>query len=108
MRERILSSVLLPAPFPPMIPTTSPSLISNETSRSAQKFSGRVRSRKLRSGENSADLARRADAAIASRSVGNDGRVSPMRYCLPIPLNSDGYVAHRYTSSAKVRSIRRK
>ena len=32
MRERILSSVLLPAPLRPMMPTTSPSCTSNETS----------------------------------------------------------------------------
>jgi hypothetical protein len=32
-----LSSVLLPAPFRPMIPTVSPALISNETSFNAQK-----------------------------------------------------------------------
>ena len=37
MRARILSSVLLPAPLRPMIPTVSPALISNETSLSAQK-----------------------------------------------------------------------
>ena len=36
MRDRILSSVLLPAPLRPMMPTTSPRLTSNETSFSAQ------------------------------------------------------------------------
>lgn len=36
MRDRILSSVLLPAPLRPMTPTTSPRLISNETSFGAQ------------------------------------------------------------------------
>ena len=36
MRDRILSSVLLPAPFRPITPMTSPRLTSNETSRSAQ------------------------------------------------------------------------
>jgi hypothetical protein len=39
MRLRILSSVLLPAPFLPMMPTTSPFPTSNDTSRSAQKSS---------------------------------------------------------------------
>ncbi len=39
MREMILSSVLLPAPFRPMMPTTSPCPTSNDTSRSAQIIS---------------------------------------------------------------------
>ena len=39
MRERILSSVLLPAPLRPMMPTTSPRLISKDTSRNAQNSS---------------------------------------------------------------------
>ena len=39
MRERILSSVLLPAPLRPMMPTTSPSLTSKETSLRAQMVS---------------------------------------------------------------------
>ena len=39
MRETIFSSVLLPAPFRPMMPTTSPSLTSKETSFKAQKCS---------------------------------------------------------------------
>src|SRR5688572_23397983 len=43
MRERILSSVLLPEPLRPMIPTTSPCATSNETSSSAQKRSGACR-----------------------------------------------------------------
>ena len=38
MRDRILSSVLLPAPLRPMMPTTSPRVISNETSSSAQMW----------------------------------------------------------------------
>src|ERR1039457_6624837 len=36
IRDRILSSVLLPAPFRPMMPTASPCFTSNETSRRAQ------------------------------------------------------------------------
>ena len=39
MRLRIFSSVLLPAPLRPMMPTTSPGSTSNDTSRSAQKSS---------------------------------------------------------------------
>src|SRR5512135_3658663 len=39
IRVRSLSSVLLPAPLRPMIPTTSPWRISKSTSRSAQKAS---------------------------------------------------------------------
>ena len=39
MRDRIFSSVLLPAPLRPMMPITSPGWISNETSCSAQKSS---------------------------------------------------------------------
>ena len=39
---RIFSSVLLPAPLRPMMPTTSPAATSKETSRSAQKSSDRV------------------------------------------------------------------
>ncbi len=34
MRERILSSVLLPAPLRPMMPSVAPDTTSNETSRS--------------------------------------------------------------------------
>ncbi len=36
IRDRIFSSVLLPAPFRPMIPTTSPGFTSKDTSFSAQ------------------------------------------------------------------------
>ena len=36
MRESSFSSVDFPAPLRPMMPTVSPRLISNETSRSAQ------------------------------------------------------------------------
>src|SRR5438034_47385 len=36
IRERTFSSVDLPAPLRPMIPTTSPGSISSETSRSAE------------------------------------------------------------------------
>ncbi len=36
MRDRILRSVLFPAPLRPTTPTTSPGAISNDTSRSAQ------------------------------------------------------------------------
>ncbi len=47
IRDRILSSVVLPAPLRPMMPTTSPGAISNETSRRAQidavSVSGRAR-----------------------------------------------------------------
>ena len=39
MRVKIFSNVLLPAPLGPMIPTTSPFSISNETSLSAQNVS---------------------------------------------------------------------
>ena len=37
IRDRIFRSVLLPAPFRPMMPTTSPTRTSKLTSRSAQK-----------------------------------------------------------------------
>ncbi len=40
MRESILSSVLLPAPLRPIMPTTSPRLTSKETSLSAHRSSG--------------------------------------------------------------------
>ena len=39
IRDRIFSSVLLPAPLRPMIPTTSPGCTSKDTSSSAQKSS---------------------------------------------------------------------
>ena len=39
MRDRILSSVILPAPLRPMMPTISPRLISKSTSLSAQNSS---------------------------------------------------------------------
>src|SRR5574340_996774 len=38
-RERIFSRVLLPEPLLPITPNTSPFLISNDTSRSAQRLS---------------------------------------------------------------------
>jgi hypothetical protein len=37
MRDKILSSVDLPAPLRPMMPTASPGAMSNDTSSSAQK-----------------------------------------------------------------------
>src|ERR1039458_8708428 len=40
---KIFNSVLLPAPFRPMMPTTSPCLTSKETSLSAQKSSADLR-----------------------------------------------------------------
>src|SRR5262249_9972207 len=76
MRERILSSVDLPAPLRPMTPTTSPGATSRLTSFSAQiVFSDHPFRRNLASGA-------RNVLTIESRSVGNDSCRAPMRYCL--------------------------
>jgi hypothetical protein len=52
MRLKIFSNVLFPAPFRPMMPTTSPRLTSKETSLSAQKSSedGKAEIGKVESG----------------------------------------------------------
>ena len=67
MRLRIFSSVLLPAPLRPMMPTTSPCVTSKETSRRAQKDSedGGEGSRERGSGEQRAES--------GARSAGGEG-----------------------------------
>ncbi len=65
IRERIFSSVLLPAPLRPMMPTTSPARTSKLMSRIAQSCSSaepRLRPRNMRKGAAAID-------ASESRSV---------------------------------------
>ena len=83
MRERILSSVLLPAPLRPMIPTTSPAATLNVTSRSAQsvraplaRFDDRPR-RRCRDRAAACDIASRKDPYV------NTPRADPNWYCFP-------------------------
>src|SRR6185503_1112742 len=81
MRDRILSRVLFPAPFAPMMPTTSPTPTSKLTSRSAQKsVAVEVWPPSRRSRRHGAD----ATAAIDSRKfVGRGAR--PIVYRLLTP-----------------------
>src|SRR5258708_7068580 len=88
MRERTLSSVLLPAPLRPITPMTSPFSTSNETSLSAQKVDAFVLSdgaeRKRRMGAltrlPSASPKRVYRAALPSRPPPCK---APIRYSLP-------------------------
>ena len=83
MRDRIFSSVLLPAPFRPMMPTTSPGATLNDTSFSAQMQRRRGRSAEAAAG--GPPDSRRHDAAAASESVSrsepyvNAPRIAPRR-----------------------------
>src|SRR5258705_13359223 len=77
MRDRILSSVDLPAPLPPMRPTTSPRLMSHDTSSSAQMCalcSGGVLLNDVSD--------ERKNPATVSRSVSYCTTVSPTLYGL--------------------------
>ncbi len=104
MRERILSSVLLPAPLRPMMPTTSPASTSKLTSFRAQiVLTCPV--------DEPAWRRRRMGAAaalvMASRSV--VGALLRGADLVPLaePADADGVVA-AHTTSAKMRSMRRK
>ena len=97
MRERIFSSVLLPAPLWPIRPTTSPWPISTETSRSAHRaVSSSGRGSREPAGEEPRVRARpRTRDSVAWPRAG-----SPSRYRLPSPCV-------RIATSAMVRSRRR-
>src|SRR5664279_6396265 len=73
MRDRIFSSVLLPAPFRPMTPMTSPCSTSNETSRRAQKLFC----------SESADPRERTRGTMPPAIPDNDSR--SVVYCEPVP-----------------------
>src|SRR5437660_580599 len=84
MRERILSSVLLPAPLRPMMPTTSPRFTSKLTSFSAQKACSPLTA----SADSPARSRRRGSrtmSVIDSRIVLYGLRSPPIWYCLPSP-----------------------
>src|ERR1035438_917366 len=72
MRDRIFSSVLLPAPLRPMTPMTSPCPMSNDTSRKAQKLFCSV----------SPDPRIRLDLATAYTGSFRRGHVAPARLVL--------------------------
>src|SRR4030095_6685672 len=104
MRERILSSVDLPAPLRPMTPTTSPGGTSKLTSFKAQiVFSDLPFRRNLASGA-------RNVLTIESRSVGYDSCRAPMRYCLlkfstlmiGLTKHDSNYVSERALHSPEV------
>src|SRR5471032_1006635 len=80
MRDSTFSSVLLPAPFGPTMPITSPTPTRNETSFSAQNFVDRVSWpliwRKRRHGPATHDV-------IDSPSVVSPIGIVPIVYCLP-------------------------
>ena len=72
MRERIFSSVDLPAPLRPMMPSTSPRLTSKLTSLSAQNSSTVVAGDELAAARHVDGRARealRASRAMTSRSA---------------------------------------
>ena len=81
IRERIFSSVLFPAPFRPMIPTTSPRRTSKDTSRRAQIEVSGVPFRKLRMRRMGAPSA----PIIASRRVRCRTWLAPIRYTFDKP-----------------------
>src|SRR5438270_2931677 len=86
MRDRIFSSVLLPAPLRPTMPTTSPGATEKVTPFSAQSMGAAVPFP-----PESAPRIRRHAPAGASTSVSrsdpyvNAPRGAPRRYRLPIP-----------------------
>src|SRR5262245_47621151 len=78
IRDRIFSSVDLPAPLRPMTPTTSPGATSKLTSLRAQiaVFESPFRLHRPKGLRNA--------LVIESRRVGCDSRLAPMRYSLLI------------------------
>src|SRR5215469_5176997 len=76
MRDNIFSSVVFPAPFRPISPSTSPSRTSNDTFFSAQNTSC--------FGRRSPASGARAKFVSASRSVPRISAI-PRRYCFPNP-----------------------
>src|SRR6185312_7828041 len=84
MRLRILSSVLLPAPLRPMIPTTSPASTPNVTSRKAHTTLVGLLSANLSSERRRLRLRTGAESAPARRTVRSCARSSPRssRYSL--------------------------
>src|SRR5690242_16099294 len=91
MRLSILSNVLLPAPFRPMTPTTSPAGMANETSRRAQNS---LPPAALASATPANDAPRpenfraRLEAARLATSRNDFEWVNPSRYRLPSPSTS--------------------
>jgi hypothetical protein len=79
IRDRIFSSVDLPAPLRPMIPTTSPGATSKLTSLRAQMVVSEFPFRRNR------PKGLRNALVIESRRVGRHSRLAPMRYNLLIP-----------------------
>ena len=114
MRERIFSSVDLPAPLRPMMPTTSPRLTSKETSFSAQNSSTVVARDERAAAQHVAGGAREAARAagddVAQRGVALALGLVADQVFLAEALGADDDVAHghRQIRSAKVRSVRRK
>src|SRR5438874_5692112 len=88
MRDSTLSSVLLPAPLLPMMPTTSPGSTLKETSSSAHTRSiSRATVRPLTNARRRpAPRATETTSDSRSDSYGNADSVrSPMRYCFASP-----------------------
>ena len=108
IRDRIFSSVDLPAPFAPMMPTVSPLLISNETSLSAQitsssapSFENVVRLRRL------AEVGQRAPNHVER---GGAERIVPLLLgadAIPFRESIDGECGldHDYATSANAGSL---
>ena len=104
MRDRILSSVLLPAPLRPMMPTTSPCWTSNDTSFSAQSVVVRARAPPRRARRAAAPrrrVASRASAGIAAAAA------DPVALAEPLGADGDGSsddVGERALDAAEVES----
>ena len=111
MRDRIFSSVLLPAPLRPMMPTTSPALrLERDVAQRPERFGVWLDAAGPRDFDALDERSRRRLCdRVAQRPVAGL-RVSPMRYCLPRPFDLQCQFAHArvYTISANVFSIRLK
>ena len=106
MRDRILSSVLLPAPLRPMMPSLSPACTSKVTSRSAHIVS--VCPPVDVPAPFSLLKGAAADFTTTSRSVGYRSLTITDLVLLAEPFDLDDHVGHRHTTSAKLRSMRLK
>ena len=85
MFESSLSRVLLPAPFGPIRPTTSPRSISSETSRSAQRSSLWSSAWRCDEGVDGTNRAKWG-AQHMLQAFGEEAHLPlgrPSRYCLP-------------------------
>ena len=100
IRERTFSSVDLPAPLRPTMPTTSPASIRSDVLQCPEPFRSSRGCPRRRSRGSDAAGDRLGETAVGSRWW-------TIRYRLPSPSAGMAGLAHQMTS-AKVRSARRK